>query len=140
MTIFKGKVEFSRKYNKGSYAEVKGINSAEPEGGIGTDGNAGKEAKKTKKMDFTKQMENITSSLQTLHNALLDRNTQLAIKMLQEDVATKFSKIAELVRFKPRPNYVRNDITDEYKEELESKEEEDGSEDKDVNKNKNKEN
>ncbi len=73
-------------------------------------------------------MENLTCFLQTLHNALLDGDTQLATKMLQQDVAAEFNKIAELVSFEQRPNYSSKDITDEDKEELESKEGEDGSE------------
>ena len=97
--------------NKMPYIEVKDVYGGEV--GVGVEGGGGSANKKLTKQSFTDPMRKLTTSLESLHDALKDENCDLASKRLTKDVTGAFDKIAQLVSFNERPSYGSDDNNDE---------------------------
>ncbi len=98
---------------------MKDLYTGESELESGTGGGGGNTNKKMRKMDFRKPMENFTSSLETLNNALEDEDFALASKTLHKYVTDKYTNISALVGFESRTNYSCREASDEEEEEVE---------------------
>jgi len=100
--------------NKMPYIEVKDVYGGEV--GVGVEGGGGSANKKLTKQAFTDPMRKLTTSLESLHDALKDENCDLASKRLTKDVTGAFNNIVQLVSFNGRPSYGSDDDNDEEEE------------------------